>query len=260
MPRSPFPGMDPYLEPHWLDVHTRLVTYAADELNRVLPQTLVARAEERVAVESEWDDPAVARFVGPDVRVSSPASADAEPEAGPAIEAPFKLVYEVEPVTERFIRIIDASGQLVTVIEFVSPTNKVGKGLEAYQAKRDELLRAGVNLVEVDLMRRGDWRGLLRPHLCPPAAVAAYRATLRAPPGATAWLYPLPLRRPLIDVPVPLRKEDPRVVLPLQRLVDQVYANGRYGLTLDYSQPCDPPLSKDDAAWADELLKAAGRR
>jgi hypothetical protein len=22
---SPFPGMDPYLEPHWLDVHARLV-------------------------------------------------------------------------------------------------------------------------------------------------------------------------------------------------------------------------------------------
>jgi len=50
--KSPFPGMDPYLEAHWLDVHSRLVAYAADALNEVLPETLVARMEERVAVEA----------------------------------------------------------------------------------------------------------------------------------------------------------------------------------------------------------------
>ena len=37
--KSPFPGMDPYLEPHWPDVHTKVVTYAADELNTRLPRT-----------------------------------------------------------------------------------------------------------------------------------------------------------------------------------------------------------------------------
>lgn len=102
---SPFPGMDPYLEPHWLDVHTKLVTYAADVLNQVLPPSFIARTEERVAVETDW-------------------------------------VVNLEPTTERFVRIIDASGELVTVIEFLSPTNKQGEGLSLYRQKRAELLGA----------------------------------------------------------------------------------------------------------------------
>ena len=255
--KSPFPGMDPYLEPHWLDVHTKLVTYAADELNRVLPETLVARTDERVAVESDWG---YGKTLGPDVRVFSPASADPTTGgSGPALDAPFKLVVESEPVIERFIRILDESGRLVTVIEFISPTNKFGEGLESYQEKRRDLLGAGVNLLEVDLVRRGDWRALLRPHVSPSDALATYRVTIRTPPGSVAYLFPAPLREKLPDVPVPLRPDDPRVTLPLQRLVDALYSNGRYGLTLDYRQPCDPPLEGDDAALAEELLRRADK-
>ena len=68
MAASPFPGMDPYLERHWLDVHGRLVTYAADAINGLLPDDLVARSEERIAVASR-DDEARRRYLGPDVRV-----------------------------------------------------------------------------------------------------------------------------------------------------------------------------------------------
>jgi len=48
--------------------------------------------------------------------------------------------------------------------------------------------------------------------------------------------------------------------LPLQPLVDDAYRNGRYARTLDYGQPCDPPLEGEDAAWADQLLRSAGLR
>ena len=44
---SPFPGMDPYLERHWGDVHTRLITSASDPLQKFLPKDLRARVEER---------------------------------------------------------------------------------------------------------------------------------------------------------------------------------------------------------------------
>jgi hypothetical protein len=251
--------MDPYLEPHWLDVHTKLVTYAADELNRILPESLVARTEERVAVESEWEN---GRTIGPDVRVFAPASADpgSTPGSGAAVDAPFKLVVELDPVIERFIRILDESGQLITVIEFISPTNKQGHGLEDYREKRYELLGAGVNLVEVDLVRQGDWRALLRPHVCPRDAVATYRVTIRTPPGGAVYLFPAPLGQRLPDIPIPLRTQDPQVMLPLQRLVDTLYANGRYGLTLDYRRACDPPLVGEDAAAAEEVLARAGER
>src|SRR5207244_3370983 len=64
--KSPFPGMDPYLEAHWLDVHTRLVAYSADALNEKLPEELIARSEERVAVEA---DARAEGWIHPDVRV-----------------------------------------------------------------------------------------------------------------------------------------------------------------------------------------------
>jgi hypothetical protein len=33
--KSPFPGMDPYLEEHWRDVHHSFLTYARDELQQL---------------------------------------------------------------------------------------------------------------------------------------------------------------------------------------------------------------------------------
>src|SRR5207247_9563391 len=64
---SPFPGMDPYLEAHWRDVHARLVVYACDALQGVLPTALRARVEESVLLETPTgigDHP-----LYPDVRV-----------------------------------------------------------------------------------------------------------------------------------------------------------------------------------------------
>ncbi len=37
--KSPFPGMDPYLEEHWGDVHHNLITFAQGLLNDNLPRT-----------------------------------------------------------------------------------------------------------------------------------------------------------------------------------------------------------------------------
>ena len=48
---SPFPGMDPYLEGHWGDVHTSLIVYARNQINAQLPNDLQARVEESLAVE-----------------------------------------------------------------------------------------------------------------------------------------------------------------------------------------------------------------
>ena len=41
--RSPFPGMDPYLEQYWGDVHHALCTCSRDLLRRSLPPGLIAR-------------------------------------------------------------------------------------------------------------------------------------------------------------------------------------------------------------------------
>ena len=50
---NPFPGMNPWLQNHWSDVHTKLIAYIADALSPELPSALSARAEEHIALESE---------------------------------------------------------------------------------------------------------------------------------------------------------------------------------------------------------------
>ena len=48
---SPFPGMDPFLEAHWGDVHTSLAVAIRNDLQHRLPDSLVARVEESVLLE-----------------------------------------------------------------------------------------------------------------------------------------------------------------------------------------------------------------
>jgi len=123
------------------------------------------------------------------------------------------------------------------------------------------LLGGGVSFVEIDLSRAGDWRRLLEPHRCPERAVSTYRAVIRVPHDPlAAYLQPIPLREPVPVVMVPLRRDDPPAELPLQPIIEEAYRNGRYGRTLNYARPADPPLAAGDAEWADAVLKGAGKR
>jgi hypothetical protein len=54
---SPFPGMNPYLEQYWGDIHHRLITYSSDAIQKQLPGDLRARVDERVVVEPEEGKP-----------------------------------------------------------------------------------------------------------------------------------------------------------------------------------------------------------
>ena len=253
---SPFPGMDPYLEPHWLDVHSRLVTYASDGLNETLPTDLVASTEERVAVEGNADAPQ--HTIVPDVRIIEPLQISPQAIEGNAVgnvaTLPFRLFAQSEPTTERFIKLIETDTErLVTVIEFVSPTNKLGEGLGAFRKKRAELLAAGVNFVEIDLVRAGNWRKLLEPFRTT-RHISLYRVTIRLPNEVgVVQIQPISLRETLPKIPIPLRAMDPPLYLELQPLLNRAYDNGRYARRLDYSKPLDPPLDGDDAVWAEQL-------
>lgn len=254
---SPFPGMDPSLEPHWQGVHAALIVDAYRTLNRLLPDDLAARIEERIVIDSDRE---IQQRANPDVFVYEPGSSYvAAGSAGISVEAPYCLVVDLEPVKQRFIHIISQDGQLITVIEFISPTNKIGDGMDAYLEKRSELLAAGTHLVEIDLVREGNWRGLMKPHICPSGAVSAYRVTVRvAGSPRRAYVYPVRLQDSLPEIQIPLRPTDPRLMLPLQPMIESVYTDGRYGQTLDYSRPLDPPLSASDRQYADERIQHAG--
>jgi len=70
----------------------------------------------------------------------------------------------------------------------------------------------------------------------------------------------MPLREKLPAFRIPLRPADREVVLDLQPLIERVYLDGKYGRTIDHKKDPDPKLTGEDATWADELLKAAGKR
>jgi hypothetical protein len=229
-----------------------------------LPNDLRARVEERVFVESE---PERIRQVVPDVYVSQVHRAGgAGPsllqEGGGTVGEP--LVFELSnpPVTEGYIEIRErGGGKVVTVIEFLSPANKSGgTGQQKYLEKQAEVVQSDASMVEIDLVRTGRRVLALPADDIPPHHRGGYLVWIS--PG---WkrqrreLYVLPLRQRLPVVPIPLRERESPVNLDLQALAEQVYETGRYD-DLDYGAELDPPLAGEDAAWAETLLKATGRR
>lgn len=264
MNSNPFPGMNPWLESRWGDIHTRLTTYASDQLQTQLPVGLRARVEEYVAVES--DDCPPHRFV-PDVHVAeTPFAPPTEPtlDAGVAIAEPVVVSRLVEPRTLRSIHIVDADSgnRVITSIEFLSPSNKVGEaGRKQYFAKQQKMLAGNVNIVEVDLLRTGSWVLAVRESVAPKNCRRPYRIhVVRASRPDQSELYPTSLREPLPTIRVPLRASDADVPLQLQALIDTAYLNGRYSEDIDYRANPDPPLEGADAEWVEQLLRERGLR
>jgi len=257
--------MDPYLEAHWRDVHARLIIYASDALQGVLPRGLRARVEESVLLETPnglGDHP-----LFPDVRVveyTSKRALERRPEPGVSVKAPLLVKVEVEPATETFLEIIDRESghRVVTVIEFLSPSNKSpGPNREQYLRTQREVCASDANLVEIDLNRFGT-HTLAFPlgHLKPQARTPYMACVRRATRHGMAEVYPLPLWHRLPAVKVPLRPDDADVPLDLQALVEQCYRNGAYEGTLDYAADPDPPLLGADKDWAAERLHELGLR
>jgi hypothetical protein len=248
--------MDPFLEARWGDVHTRLTTYACDQLQAQLSGDLRARIEEYVHLYSEDSDDSP-RF-NPDVRVVELASTTAPSVANPntAVAAkPITVPLEME-WTERWIQILDSnSDRVITTVEFLSPGNKQSLAARAeFHAKQQQLLDAGVNLVEIDLLRQGGWTISVPEHRVPDDCAYPYRAVvLRARKRARAELYKLPLRERLPRISIPLRPNERDIVLDLQELVAAVWERGRYS-DIDYLHARRPPFNNLDEEWIRELI------
>ena len=69
--------------------------------------------------------------------------------------------------------------------------------------------------------------------------------------------YARTLRQRLPVIRVPLAAGDEDVKLDLQAVVERTYDAGAYRYQVRYDRPCVPPLSPEDQAWADELIRKA---
>jgi hypothetical protein len=262
--RSPFPGMDPWLEFHWRDVHASLIIYIRNQLQRQLPEPLVARAEEDVFVDIDDERSGIVR---PDVEVSEDRP-EGQDGGGVATLAPPVTIAEPlllrvpEPEVHRRVEIYDpdSGNRVVTAIEVLSPSNKLpGTARTAYLSKQRDFLRVGVNLVEIDLVREGDWVFSVDEALLPARKRTPYMACVfRATRLAERAVYLISLRERLPRIAIPLRPRDRDVALDLQQVIDEAYETGRYDRT-NYQRPLDPPLPPADADWVREVLRKAGR-
>jgi len=166
---------------------------------------------------------------------------------------------------EGFIEIRDThDGEVVTIIEVLSPTNKTtaGEGQMQYGRKLRELFRTTASIVEIDLLRGGlpTAAADTEPNITVPPhdyLVSVSRGTNRS----RYEVYPFTLREPLPPIAIPLSPGDADIVLDLAALMNRVYDNGAFDLVIDYcAAPPLPPLKESDARWLDALLKEQGLR
>lgn len=215
--RSPFPGMDPFLESEWGGVRVSLLAYVRDALQALLPDDLIARIDGEPPKSTETEDLPV----------------------------------------ERWIQVIEhEDAPLITILQIIDPWHKAeGSARDDYLRRRKGFLARAAHLVEIDLVRAGTWWTMLDPHSIPDDRLTACRVSVSRR-GCSE--HPIGLRNRLPVIGVPLRAGEARAALDFQPLVERVYVNGRCHY-MDYSKPCDPPLEEDDAEWAQELLRKAGR-
>lgn len=260
---SPFPGMDPFLEAHWGDVHTRLATSISIELRKQLPSGLKARLETSVVLETVEFEPIDATaeaedaLIYPDVGIHQnnlAASSFGTESAGVVVAEPQLVAPRLVLRKRHSVQILDAEKKmrLVTAIEIISPGNKVGlRNREEYQTRTERILNADASLVEIDLLRRGHHVVRSRPQ---PGQGHYAIAVSRAWKLNRVEFYPARFDAPLPTIRIPLRRNDGDAILEFQKLIAQAYFDGAYEDT-DYSQPLKPPFSAAEKKWLKAQLK-----
>jgi hypothetical protein len=258
MNKSPFPGMDPYLEGEmWSEFHDRLANQISAQLMPLLQPKYVALLSKYYAIDQSG-----LGIVGapskpglyPDVHITRVKEAVVEYEAvtAPAIELISPVPQKV-PILNVEIRDV-AERRLVTAIEILSPANKHGKGFQKYIKKRTKLLRTSTHLLELDLLRTGERIPLIGGEL-PPAPYYVFLSRFTRRPHTEVW--PIQLRDKLPTVPVPLLPPDPDVPLALQTAIESCFELVGYQRLLDYDQPPPlPSLSQEDSEWMEAMVKA----
>lgn len=263
---SPFPGMDPYLENPglWPGVHHRLITVSGDLLTERLRPRYYARIEDRVYISDDRDPGR--RVIIPDLRIARHATE--ERSAGPAFSGsrgigvvePLEVTTLVEDeIHEARIEVVDSEDrEVVTVIEFLSPTNKVrrSRGRRSYRQKRLEVLNSSSHLIEIDLLRGG--QDFIPKGLMPAHDYSVHLSPVDKRPKGKLW--PIRLEHRLPVIPIPLKEEDPDSELDLQAVFTSAYDRGAYELQVDYKSEPMPPLRPEQVDWAHRLLCDRGLR
>lgn len=245
--RSPFPGMDPFLEDRdgWRDFHTDFIVSVRDALARQVTPNFIVRVKERVDIVEFGIDHN--RYIEPDTYIITKPRRLREATAGMITPATLIEPYSTERVVERYIELRDAkTREVVTVIEILSPTNKAPntEGLRAFQNKRNTVMQSNPNWIEIDLLRAGERYEIV-------ASRSDYMTLLkRAHTDGPYEVWFFNLRDTMPTIAVPLRPPFEDVPLNLQSAFETTFERALYANSIDYAaDPPPPELSADDSLW-----------
>lgn len=264
--KSPFPGMDPYIEACglWEDFHAHLIEKLSETLAALVPANYLVRTGERAYVVLVEEDGKNEHPFQTDVGITTrrPLSAAAPGQSEVAVAEPGS---EGEQVTlralssteyrETFVEVheLHPERRLVTCLEVLSPSNKRrgSPGWEQYLRKRQGLLLGTASLVEIDLLRGGQRLPMIDPWPKSPYTLLVARRE-RAP---YCRVWPAYFQRPLPALAVPLSRPDADVPLNLQPLIEAIYERWRYDQDIDFTRPLNPPLQAEEVAWLEQHLR-----
>jgi Protein of unknown function (DUF4058) len=240
--------MNPYLENPalWSEVHSWLIVELARSLNPSLIPKYRAAVEKRVYLD--------ALLVGiPDASVFQ-QNAEGDRTLGATtgvLSKPMRVTLPLsEEITERYLEIREVkTGRVVTVVEVLSPKNKrVSEGRDKYLTKRQKILNSATHLVEIDLLRTGNFMPMAEV-IRSDYRILVSRANLRP----EAELYPFNLQESIPQFLFPLQSSDAEPVVNLSEILRQVYQEAALDLAIDYSVQPLPALSESDFQWVRSL-------
>ncbi len=268
MTRSPFPGMDPFIEvnPRWNVFHSWFI--------RELARLSVSKAQqaglwidvERSVYQQEPAGELVLlgepdALVGPDF--STPVWEPSVGGAAVALAEP-KIIHEVVLDPELLqrhkqdflvVRELDQFNRVIAVVELLSPANKSGTYAGKYREKRQRLLTSRAHFMEIDFLRAGaNPSREMFPELDPTAyfIFVARKTGL----GRNEEGYPFRLQDPLPTIGLPVGPKRADLPLNLAEAFESAFALSiRTGLIRYSEEPIpEPPLPPDDAAWVRTII------
>ncbi len=257
---SPFPGMDPYVEERsiWPDMHLRLINNIAEALQPQVRPKYIARINERIELAG------LGHGYIPDVMVVEPPRAPLSTQVQPGLlvaDEPQTIGFLEEERHVPYLEIIyRETGDVVTLLEVLSPANKVGEGRAQYIQKQNDVLNSHTNLVEIDLLS-GPTTTLARAFEINSPPDWRYNVSISRPHRRHQLeIYAIPLKERLPRCRIPLRRADPDVVLDLPAVFTRCYDAGSYDLIIDYSLAPAVALNNAEADWLMARLVEHGLR
>lgn len=250
---NPFPGIHPFLESQgfWPDFHATFLNYLREAVSDRLPEDYEARLDERVQLSSgEPGEPG--RLIRPDLAITQqPGRRGAgsttlllEPES---IET---LIVDDERVP--FLKILHRPDRnLITVVELLSPANKEEPSRRDYISRRNAILQQPVHLVELDFLKAGQRLPMKRA----PRAADFHAVVGRHETRPDSLVYSWTVRDPLPSLPIPLKGDDPDVVVPLGEVYAIAFDRGRYQRSIDREGALGQAWPEEDRDWAGQTLR-----